>query len=339
MRPGGATLESVHRLGNPRDWYCGSTLGKTPHMLAKDPRVSVVIACHTQERFDLLVTAVESTLAQEPQPLEIIISVDHEASLFRRVSERFPELTVVENALPRGASGTRNTGAAQTTTPIVAFLDDDASAHPGWLAALIEPFDNPSVVCTGGFVAPNWSEREPQWFPDEFAWVVGASHRGLPTSRARVRNVWSENMAVRSEVFREVGGFRLDFGKVGAVSRPEDTDLCIRLGKSRAGAEIVYVPEAKVNHRVGPERTHFGFFIKRCYFEGRGKVELARHNDGNDDLGDERTYLSRTIPQGVYRNLREGTTERDVNKLRRAGAIVSGVISAGSGAVVSLIRH
>ena len=102
--------------------------------------------------------------------------------------------------------------------------------------------------------------------------------------------------------------------------------------KPRPHAELAALADwarEKVSHRVGPERTRFGFFIKRCYLEGRGKVELARHNDGNDDLGDERTYLSRTIPQGVYRNLRQGTTEPDINKLRRAGAIVGGVELVG----------
>ena len=306
--------------------------------MSADPRVSVVIACHSQDRLGLLMTAVESVLAQIPRPLAIVVSVDHEPNLFRVLSEKYPEIVVVENVFANGASGTRNTGVAATTTPLVAFLDDDACAHPGWLAALIEPFNDPRVVCTGGLVSPAWSGREPRWFPEEFAWVVGASHRGLPTTRAPVRNVWSENMAVRSSVFRQVGGFRLDFGKVGAVSRPEDTDLCIRLAKSTPDATVMFVPEAVIDHHVGPERMKFRFFIRRCYFEGKGKVELAQHNDGTQNLGDERSYLWETIPQGLARYARLGVRRGGLHNVRRAGAAVSGVVAAGSGAIVSLIK-
>jgi len=330
---------SVRRVANGTDWNRRVHVGDNPAMGVTDDRVSVVIACHTQDRLTFLVAAIESVQGQEPEPESVVVAVDHEPELLRIVTERFPELTVVENRHDRGASGTRNSGAERTSTPLVAFLDDDARARPGWLAALLAPFEDPDVVCTGGHVVPAWSTSEPPWFPDEFAWVVGASHRGLPTTRARVRNVWSENMAVRREAFSQVGGFRVDFGKVGATSRPEDTDLCIRLGKSAPGAAVVYVPDAVVDHHVGVDRTRFGFFLKRCYLEGRGKVELARHNEGGDDLGDERDYLRRTIPRGLERYVRAGVVGRDGDQLRRAGAVVGGLAAAAAGAAVSVVRR
>jgi hypothetical protein len=51
-------------------------------------------------------------------------------------------------------------------------------------------------------------------------------------------------MAVRTDFFRAVGGFRSDFGKVSARSSPEDTGLCIRIAASVAGARLVYTPDA-----------------------------------------------------------------------------------------------
>ena len=299
--------------------------------------VSVVIACHARERLDHLLAAVRSAQLQEPSPEAIVITVDHEPALHRLLVERFPDLVVVENQFQRGASGNRNTGALCTTTPYIAFLDDDARARPGWLGSLLKPFDDPDVVATGGFVQAAWETQEPAWFPDELAWVVGASFRGLPTEPAMVRNVWGENMAVRSDVFESVGGFRQDFGKIGRVSRPEDTDLCIRMGKTSANACLKFVPNAIVDHFVGEERSRFQYFLKRCYFEGRGKVELARINGGNDDLGDEGAYLRGTIPQGVVRYIRQGIATRDTDELSRAGAVVAGMASAGAGAVISLL--
>mgnify|MGYP003348425235 CR=1 FL=1 len=38
-----------------------------------------------------------------------------------------------------GAADDRNSGAEVASTAIIAFLDDDARAHPGWLAALVAP--------------------------------------------------------------------------------------------------------------------------------------------------------------------------------------------------------
>jgi GT2 family glycosyltransferase len=300
--------------------------------------VSVVIACHSQKRLPFLLSAIESVRTQALVPESIVISVDHEPELYGLLCERFPDLDIIENEFERGASGNRNSGVARTSTPIVAFLDDDARARPGWLSALVEPFADPLVVCTGGFVVPAWEGDEPPWFPSEFAWVVGASHRGLPETGGKVRNVWSENMAVRREVFTMVGGFRLDFGKVGTVSRPEDTDLCIRLGKAVPGATLLFVPSAVVDHHVGTERGAFTFFLKRCYFEGRGKIELARNNAGSADLGDERDYLRKTIPSGLAGYIRRGVAERDFDEIRRSGAVIGGLGAAGFGAAISLLQ-
>jgi GT2 family glycosyltransferase len=272
-------------------------------------------------------------------PEAIVISVDHEPTLFQILVDRFPGLVVVENEFERGASGNRNTGASKTTTPFIAFLDDDATARPGWLVALVKHFSDPNVVCTGGFAAPAWSGDEPSWFPDEFGWVVGASHLGLPTSVAKVRNVWSQNMAVRSDIFSKVGGFRVDYSKVGVVSRSEDTDLCIRMGKAVNNATVLFVPEAIVDHFVGIERARYKYFLIRCYMEGRGKIELGRLNDGLADLGNEKDYILRTVPNGVFRYARKGIANWDGSQIRKAGALVTGVVAAGIGAAISLLSY
>ncbi len=297
----------------------------------------MVIACHTLDRLPQLEAAIGSVQRQEVIPHQIIVTVDHAPNLAALLRANCPEITIVENKFERGAAGNRNSGADVVETPLIAFLDDDARARPGWLEALLEPFDEPNVVCAGGFVAPAWSGVEPRWFPAEFAWVVGASHRGLPTRRTEVRNVWSENMAVRTSTFADVGGFRQTFGKVGSVSRPEDTDLCIRMGKAFPGATVMFVPSAVVDHHVGQERSSLRFFMRRSYYEGRGKIELAYLNDGGTDLGDEGHYLSQTIPRGLATYLRNGVAEPDLGDLYRAMALLGGCGAAAAGAAVSTI--
>jgi len=299
---------------------------------------SVVIPCHTERRWDELCRAILSVLEQNPKPHSVVVAVDGNGTLYERLLRWTDRIQVVLNATRPGASTTRNAGAALVRTPLIAFLDDDASARQNWLSNLIEPFHHPEVVGTGGFVSPRWRVPEPRWFPDEFAWVVGASFRGLPTTRSPVRNVWSENMAVRRSVFDSVGGFRGEFTKVGDVSRPDDTDLCVRMGKTAPGARWIYVPDAIVDHDVGADRARFAYFLRRCYAEGRGKVELARGNDGRSDLADERQYLRSVLPCGFARYTRRGVATRDMDDVSRAGAILAGIAAAGCGAVIASVR-
>jgi hypothetical protein len=242
-------------------------------------------------------------------------------------------VTVVPNEGSRGASTTRNAGARAAVGDILVFLDDDAEARPGWLAHLIRPLrDNPAIVGVGGNVTPSWPGQQPSWFPMEFGWVVGASYVGLPTEPAPVRNVWSENMAVRATAFREVGGFREGFGKVGNSSRPEDTEFCVRLqGHAQVpGSYWWYEPNAEVAHHVPQERATASFFIRRCYAEGRGKAGLTDLVGVDQGLSTERSYVARTLPLGVARGLADAV-HGDRSGLVRAGAIVLGVAAAGFG--------
>jgi glucosyl-dolichyl phosphate glucuronosyltransferase len=292
---------------------------------------SIVIACHTEDRFGQLLEAIDSARGQVPEPDQMIIAVDHNEALCRRLHAEVDGIEIVDHRGDPGASGTRNAGAALARNPVLVFLDDDVRAHPGWLRELVAPLLDARVIGTGGMTMPAWQSSRPRWFPDEFGWVVGASHAGLPREQAPVRNVWSENMAVRKSAFDAVGGFRQGFGKVGSKSRPEDTDICIRIGTSSPQSRWTYVPTAVVDHVVPAERSTFTFFLRRCYWEGAGKVELSAHLGEDRDLDDERSYLTRTLPLALVRDLVSG-------QFRRAGAIVAGVMLAAAGGAVSIAR-
>jgi glucosyl-dolichyl phosphate glucuronosyltransferase len=298
----------------------------------KTSDATVVLATYDLGRWPYLVEAVESLLSGSDQPQRVIICVDRNEELYKRVQVTWPQVTAVLNTRVRGASGTRNSGAEFAGTPFIAFLDDDVRIHEGWLSRLLEPFADPAVVGTGGGVKAGWPAGRPKWFPEEFDWVVGASYRGMPTIRSAVRNVWSENMAVRVQVFRAVGGFRSDFGKVGQHNSPEDTDLCIRMAAAMAGARWVYVPDAVAEHHVPVNRTRFSFFFRRSYNEGRGKLEMARLLGHQEKLQDERDYLCRTLPSGIWAGLWAPVRKGDMSGLLKAAAIVAGILAAGLGA-------
>jgi glucosyl-dolichyl phosphate glucuronosyltransferase len=235
-------------------------------------------------------------------PAEIVVVVDHSPALLRRTRRDLNGVTVLANAYARGASGTRNTGAFHTGTPLIAFLDDDTVASPDWLDNLTAPFDDPTVVGAGGGIAPAWSGPRPRWMPDELLWTVGVSYTGMPTATAPIRNVWSASMMVRRDAFTAVGGFRTGFGKLGDRNRPEDTELCLRMSAAGDG-RWMYVPGALIDHEAPADRTTFRFLLRRCYAEGRGKVQMARFLPRTQNLGAERDYVRRTLPRAVARNL------------------------------------
>lgn len=300
--------------------------------------VSVVVACHSEERLPLLEGCVRSALGQEVlTPSEVVVAVDNNEALYRRLLSAYalqPRVKVVLNTARRGASATRNCGVAAAEGVLVAFLDDDVVADPAWLRRLIAPLADPAVAGTGGSAVPRWQTSQPRWFPEEFMWVVGASFKGMPTETAEVRNVWSENMAIRRKQFLSCGGFREGFGKLRDASAPEDTEMCIRFAR-RTGDHWVYVPDARVEHFVPSARATFRFFLRRSASEGSGKVQMRRLT--HERLTSERSYAVRTLPAAV-RRYASSALRGDGVAFLCLFAVIAGSLAAALGAMYSCVR-
>ncbi|MGA2924693.1 MAG: glycosyltransferase [Solirubrobacteraceae bacterium] len=296
------------------------TLGAAVDGRARD--VSVVICAFSDARFEALVAAVRSLACQTVAPKEVIVAVDHNPRLLERVRGELPEVIAVASSRHRGAGGARNAGVAAATGRIIAFIDDDAQAERDWLERLLPAFADPNVLGCGGSISPAWPAGRPNWFPEEFDWVVGCTYRGLRPGA--VRNVISANMAVRRDVFDELGGFRIDFGKQGARSEPEDTEFCIRAVKRWPERVWLQVPDAVVHHTVTLERTRRRYFVERCVNEGRGKARMRSLPALEARLDRERAYVRRTLPAGVVRGLVRGATG-DRRGFSQAATIVAGL--------------
>jgi len=294
------------------------------------PAITVIIAAFADERWTDLVQAVDSISVQSHPAQETIVVIDHNADLFSKAKAELSGVRVLENALAQGASGARNTGVAASTSGVVAFLDDDAAADPRWLEYLITPFHDSKVVGVGGRLEPDWSSQRPRWFAPEFDWVVGASYRGMPERLEPIRNVWSNNMAIRRDVFDAIGGFRVGFGKTGARSRPEDTDLCLRASDVQEGTYWAFQPAALAHHKVPAAREGFGFFVRRCFAEGQGKAELGALVDRRSAMSSELAYTRTVLPRGFIGGLGEAM-RGDPMGLARSGVIVLGLGAATAG--------
>ena len=143
-------------------------------------------------------------------------------------------LVVVEDSDGRGPAWARNRGWRSCDADLIAFVDDDCVASPGWLAGLVALAGDGDVVVQGR-VEPASSMR-----PFTRSLVV----REGPGPWFQTANV----LYPRS-VLESVGGFDEDaFPFVG-----EDTDLAWRARE--AGASFAFAPDALVRHdvvRFGP---------------------------------------------------------------------------------------
>ena len=272
-------------------------------------RASVILCAYTLERWNDLVAAVASIRRQNTPAGEIIVVIDHNLDLYKMAQAQFSDIRVLENKGLRGLSGARNTGAENAGYPVIVFMDEDATAHPDWLTQLLSGYQDEHVIGVGGAVIPHWLVKQPAWFPEEFAWVVGCTYKGLPETLAPVRNMLGCNMSFRREVFDRAGGFNETLGRLSdkLLLSCEETEFCIRANCRFPHSQFVLNPQAIVNHKVPTQRATFHYFQKRCYAEGLSKARVASYVGSGDGLSSEREYTLRTLPRGILRGSRKAS--------------------------------
>jgi glucosyl-dolichyl phosphate glucuronosyltransferase len=249
----------------------------------------VVICTYTLARWELLARSVESVLAQQVAPRQLIIVVDHNDELLARCRQEWGasrtgspgEIVVIANQFAGRLGSARNTALLHARADIVAFLDDDAEAEPNWLERLLAVYTtHPGAVAVGGAPRPNYGAPRPSWFPPDFDWVFGCHYTSLPDRLAPVRHLIGANMSVRRDDMLAVGGFHAD--------DHDDMDLSHRLAREHGPAAVLYEPLAEVRHYVDPERLTWSYFWRRCFFVNRSKVGAFADMD---DAGNIRAEL------------------------------------------------
>jgi GT2 family glycosyltransferase len=317
-----------------------SPAAEPPMSSAATNSISVVICAYTEDRWHDVLAAVTSVRTQRPAPHEVVVVVDHNEALLRRLRCHLTgtEVRVVPNTGERGLSGGKNTGVAATTGDIVAFLDDDAVAEPGWTRSLVEAFVDGDVLGVGGLTLPAWATRRPDWWPPEFDWVVGCTFVGREPGV--VRNLLGGNASFRRDVFRVAGGFPTHIGRSSRHSRPlgcEETEFCIRAGTHLPTGRFIFNPRAVIHHKVPANRERFAYFRSRCYAEGLSKALVTESVGVGRGLAAEVTYTRRTLRRGIIRGIRSGLSG-DRRGVLRAGTILIGLVCTASGYAIGSLR-
>lgn len=240
-------------------------------------KATVIVCTYSLDRVEDTIEAIQSVLSQDEKGIEIIVIPDDRVDLVRTLSARFPQEVKIEICSKPGLSFARNKGVSLAQGDIIIFLDDDAIAEKGWLSTLLGAFADPKIGVAGGKIDPEWVGGRPFWFPPELDWVVGCTYTGHPEKTCEIRNVIGCNMAFRREVFETVGFFKTDIGRVGKkLLAGEEMELCVRIAHEMPETSIVYVPTAKVYHKVPPERKKIAYLLSRCYMEGVSKRTISK---------------------------------------------------------------
>lgn len=303
-------------------------------------KVSVIICVYTEKRLADIREAVNSVLDQSLVPAEIIISVDHNASLADILMKELPsQVKIVRNEVVQGLSETRNAGIRASRGDIIAFIDDDAVADKDWLQNLTMPFENKNVAAVGGKAVPLWlNGNRPTWFPEELDWIVGCTYKGLPVKGNEIRNVPGCNMAFLKSVFDEVGLFRNDMGGINETPRGgEEAELCLRITHKMPDYQVYFQATAKIQHKVPGNRLTLKYIWQRACNEGffKTKVQRLSSNYSKPSLSTEDSYLHYLLFSSIPVRLRRFYRK---TSLPQTGAIIVCIAATASGYLSGRIK-
>ena len=220
--------------------------------------ISVIIPVFNGAKY--VGNCLDSLLAQERKPCEIIVVDNGSTDDTLAVVHRYKEIRLLEELIP-GASRARNKGAKEAKGSFLAFLDVDCQARRNWIKEAWR-----ILSCHG---APDGLVGYPQgvnrnlWASffqrasDEFFVEIQAEDGSL-------LKIDSKNFFIKRKVFWEIGGFDTSLGN------SEDADLGIRL--HHANYRIFFAPSVLVSHlnptslssRLSVRREQ-GFFDYRIF--------------------------------------------------------------------------
>jgi glycosyltransferase involved in cell wall biosynthesis len=290
-------------------------------------KISAIICTHN--RSGCLAQAIQSvaqqTLAHDDYEIIVVdnASTDETKDVVTRLMSEVSNLRYVQESNP-GLSRARNRGLKEACAPIVAFLDDDASANNEWLAVILEAFSTePCPACVGGPVEPCWEIPKPNWFPESLVGCHYLSFGHEPRwCRFPSEHPIGCNMAFLKNRVDKLGGFNVLLNKYN-----DETELMQRIAE--AGGGIFYHPRASVRHLVAKERLTLGWQMRRYYEEGMSRALAATCQNGsarNGRISELGKNLALTALRGARIVLSRGSIPDRVKRMAQLSTSIGTVV-------------
>jgi mycofactocin system glycosyltransferase len=240
------------------------------------------------------------TLEYPATALEIIVVDDASTDETPTMLQRFVEETakhgwtikLIHHAEQQGVGKGRNTGTAAASFDLLAYIDSDCVASPGWLKELVPAFQDARLGAVGGLLRAYERTSMVGRYEDVRSSLFMGMRAQEVQADGSIPYVPTANLLVRRQAWQQLEGFApLNFG--------EDVDFCRRL--LAAGYRVRYLPYGTVYHDY---RTSLRDFLRtRVAYASSEAILLRLHPHERRTLilpPEQATFAALTI-MGIWR--------------------------------------
>jgi len=268
--------------------------------IVQPPSTSIVIP--TRARAAYLEVALASIVPQASAAgVEVLVIDDAGPSPEGRAQAERLGARYVPHEQPLGLNVARNTGVERSSGELVAFVDDDIEASPGWLTALLAAAsEHPDVDVFAGPIRPRLEGKPPH----------GCGREGFPITTLELgaedtdtRYAWGANMAIRRSALERVGAFDSSLEHGGDEQEWQD-----RLRAREPGARVLYVAGAAVDHRRAGRDARLRALAQAAHTRGRAARRFDVRRGQTPSLGRELATLAGCAGHVVRRRCPAGLT-------------------------------
>lgn len=261
-----------------------------------EPSISVVVP--TRDRAGYLTVTLSSLAAQEPAPPREVLVVDDGSSDGTAEVAGLARVRYVRHPAPRGINAARNTGIRRSQGDLIAFVDDDVEAPPGWLAAMVAgAARHPDAEAFGGPIRARFEGPTPGGCGRESPPITALD---LGPEDLDAELVWGANLLFRRTAFERIGLFDETLAGGG------DEEEWLRRLRSNGG-RVVYLAAAGLDHRRAGDDARLSSLMRGAYARGRSARAYDRRRGEAPGLAGELRVLAgcgwhtlrRACPQGL----------------------------------------
>ncbi len=160
---------------------------------------------------------------------------------------------------------------------VVVYLDDDVTLPEGWLAGMLEAFEDPDVHIAGCRYLPAWEHPPPAWL--EAMWIAREDgfrtlgNLSLLDGGEEARDcdptlVWGLGFAVRRDTAIKLAGFHPD-GLPWELRRYRgDGETGLSAKAALLGLRARYQGKTFLHHAVPAERMTLAYLERRAFLQG-----------------------------------------------------------------------
>jgi glycosyltransferase involved in cell wall biosynthesis len=239
----------------------------------------VAVLVPTLRRPESLARALQSLFAQSglgDRAVELVVVDNDPAGSARatvealRGSAPWP-LSYVHEPRP-GVATARNTGLRAVAAPLVAFLDDDEEATPGWLAALLDTQAETAADAVFGPIAG----RAPDAPAAHRAYLEAFFSRAGPARSGPLEHAFGcgNSLLVRATALPGPAPFDVAADETGGE------DDVLFAGLKGRGGRFAWAAEALAYEHAPAHRARLGYALRRAFAYGQGPSQTcAREGD------------------------------------------------------------